>query len=82
MESEAKPQTDHLTGGGGFISQGSGSLATAMAASELNGAGRDGIWPVAGSIDFTFVAFGVVLMLVGLAFEYGERLQRDTEGLV
>ena len=53
-----------------------------MAPSELDGAGRDGIWPVTGSIDFTFVSFGVVLMLVGLAFEYGERLQLDTEGLV
>ncbi len=67
---------------GGFISQGSGRLAAWMAAGELNGPGRDGIWPIAGIIDFTSIAFGVVLMLVGLAFEYGERLQRDTDGLV
>jgi hypothetical protein len=83
VESEAKPQTIQPTGlTDGSISQGFGSFTTAMAPSELTGASRDGFWPVAGSNISAYVAFGVVLMLVGLAFEYGERLQRDTEGLV
>ena len=43
---------------------------------------RRGLWPLAGRFDLTFLGVGLVLLLVGLAFEYGERLQRDTEGLV
>ena len=67
---------------GGLFSQGFGSVAAAMAAGELNGPTARGFWPLAGRIDGTPLAFGVVLLLVGVAFEYGERLQRDTEGLV
>jgi hypothetical protein len=67
---------------GGIFSQGFGSLAAAMAAGDLNGGQHPGFWPIAGRIDGTTLFFGLVLLLVGLAFEYGERLQRDTEGLV
>ena len=67
---------------GGMLAQGAGSLATGIAASELNGGSGRGLWPLAGRFDLTFLGVGVVLLLVGLAFEYGERLQRDTEGLV
>ena len=67
---------------GGFFSQGLGSFAAAMAAADLNGPGGRGFWPLAGRLDFTTIVTGLILLLVGLAFEYGERLQHDTEGLV
>lgn len=67
---------------GGMLAQGAGSLATGTAALELNGSDPQGIWPLAGRFDPTFIGVGVVLMLVGLAFEYGEKLQRETEGLI
>jgi len=67
---------------GGALTQGLGSLADAMAAADLNGPGGRGFWPLAGRLDFTTIVTGLILLLVGLAFEYGERLQRDTEGLI
>ena len=67
---------------GGALTQGLGSLADAMAAADLNGPGGRGFGPLAGRLDFTTIVTGLILLLVGLAFEYGERLQRDTEGLV
>jgi hypothetical protein len=67
---------------GGVFTQGFGSLAAAMAAADLNGQGGRGFWPLAGRLDFTMIVTGLILLLVGLAFEYGERLQRDTAGLV
>jgi hypothetical protein len=57
------------------------ALAGGLAASEINGHDH-GYWPLAGTFDPTLVVFGVVLLLVGLAFEYGARLQKETEGLV
>jgi hypothetical protein len=66
---------------GGIVSQAGVALAGGLAASEINGGGR-GYWPLAGNFDPTLVVFGVVLLLVGLAFEYGARLQKATEGLV
>jgi hypothetical protein len=66
---------------GGVISQAGVALASAAAASELNGGGR-GFWPLAGQFDPTLVVVGFVLLLVGLAFEYGTRLQKETDGLV
>ena len=67
---------------GSVFTQGFGSLAAAMAAADLNGPGGRGFWPLAGRLDFTTIVTGLILLLVGLAFEYGERLQHDTEGLV
>jgi hypothetical protein len=66
---------------GGMISQAGVALAGGAAAKELNGGGY-GFWPLAGRFDPTLAIFGIVLLLVGLAFEYGTRLQNDTEGLV
>jgi hypothetical protein len=66
---------------GGLVSQAGVALAGGAAASELNGGGN-GFWPLAGRFDPTLTVFGIVLLLVGLAFEYGERLQKETEGLV
>jgi hypothetical protein len=66
---------------GGMVSQAGVALAAGAAASELNGGGN-GFWPLAGRFDPTLTVVGVVLLLVGLAFEYGTRLQADTRGLV
>ena len=58
-------------------------LASWMAADQLNGNSTgDGFWPMIGTVDGAPFGIGICLLLVGLAFEYGERLQRDTEGLV
>lgn len=67
---------------GAVLSQGASSLASGTAAALLNGPGAHGYWPIAGRFDATWLIVGFVLALVGLAFEYGERLQRDTDGLV
>ena len=66
---------------GGVISQAGVALASGAAAKELNGGGN-GFWPLAGRFDPTLAIFGIVLLLVGLSFEYGARLQKETEGLV
>jgi len=69
---------------GGVLSAGLGVLASWMVADQLNDpdAGLDGFWPILAGVDPTFIAIGVALMLAGLAFEYGDKLQRDTDGLV
>lgn len=67
---------------GAVLSQGASSLASGTAAALLNGPEAHGYWPIAGRFDATWLIVGFVLALVGLAFEYGERLQRDTDGLV
>jgi hypothetical protein len=68
---------------GGLLSGGLGILAAWMTAVQLNGSNMiDGFWPIFGTVDGTPLGIGVCLLLVGLAFEHGERLQRDTEGLV
>jgi len=68
---------------GGLLSSGLGVLAAWMTADQLNGSRTlEGFWPIIGTVDGTPLGIGVCLLLVGLAFEYGERLQRDTEGLV
>lgn len=76
---------------GGIISVGLGAFASWMAAGELNapGSGLEGFWPIMASVDPGSLGIGFVLLLVGLAFETGEKLQEDnarlnheTEGLV
>ncbi|PPF64277.1 hypothetical protein C5E16_14725 [Clavibacter michiganensis] len=51
---------------------------------ELNdpAAGLEGFWPVVAEVDLSTIALGFALMIVGLVVEHGERLQRDTRGLV
>ena len=66
---------------GGLLSQGATSLAGSTTASLLNRNDHT-FWPVAGRFDPTWIVFGVVLLIVALAFEYGERLQNETDGLV
>lgn len=68
---------------GGLVSDGLSVLAAWMTADQLNGSATlDGFWPILGMVDGTPLGIAICLLLVGLAFEYGERLQRDTEGLV
>ncbi|OUE18985.1 hypothetical protein BFL36_13155 [Clavibacter michiganensis] len=44
--------------------------------------GLEGFWPVVAEVDLSTIALGFALMIVGLVVEHGERLQRDTRGLV
>ncbi|MGA7206472.1 MAG: hypothetical protein WBX27_17805 [Specibacter sp.] len=67
---------------GGVLAQGLGAFTHGVAVAELNGSPVRGFWPFAGSFDPSFLAVGVVLILVGLAFRHGEHLQHDTEGLI
>lgn len=76
---------------GGILAVGLYGFASWMAVEELNdpGAGLDGFWPIMAAVDLSPLGLGFMLLLVGLAFEAGEklqrdnsRLQRDTEGLV
>ena len=67
---------------GGAVNAGASSLASGTAADLLNGGTPHGFWPLGGALDLTWVFIGFVVTIVGLVFEYGERLQRDLEGLV
>lgn len=67
---------------GGMLSQGANTIATGLAANDLNRGQLDGFWPIAGRFDPTFLGPAIALLLVGFAFEVGERLQRETVGLV
>ena len=39
-------------------------------------------FPIVAELDFTSALVGIALALVATAFKFGERLQRDTEGLI
>jgi hypothetical protein len=45
-------------------------------------AGTDTFWPLIMNIDPAPIAFGFALLVVASAFYYGDRLSRETEGLV
>lgn len=91
---EAKPFAASLTttvlvaglalSGGNLSAQLHDGLALWHVASELASPRYpDGwFWSLHFPVDLTSIAFGIVLLLIGLAFRHGERLQRDTEGLV
>ena len=54
-----------------------------LVAAELGGnADDDSFWPLAMSLDLGPVGLAFVLMLVGCAFEYAQKLSRETAGLV
>jgi hypothetical protein len=67
---------------GGLAWQIGAMFAAGLAADALNSSGRHGFWPLAGRLDPTYIVVGFAFMTIGLAFEYGGRLQQDTEGLV
>jgi hypothetical protein len=66
---------------GGLLAQGATALAGRATATILNQHDHT-LWPVAGRFDPTWIVFGVVLLIVAIAFEYGERLQGESDGLV
>ena len=63
---------------GGLGSAGLLGLANLEVAAALDAPG----FPMIADFDFTAAIIGLVLSLVVVVFEFGERLQRDTEGLV
>ena len=68
---------------GSLVSQGLTGLGSWMVAGELGSTpGSDDFWVMAISIDLAPLGFGFALMLVGSAFEYAQKLSRETEGLV
>jgi len=58
-------------------------LGRMIVASELVGDDElEGFWPMAAQGDLGPIGFGLALLIVACAFEYGERLSRETDGLV
>ncbi|PPL19856.1 hypothetical protein [Microterricola pindariensis] len=67
---------------GGLLGYALGIAAQFTIAAELNPDPVGSVFPFAGGFDLTIVFVGVVLGVVAAAFEIGERMQRDTDGLV
>jgi hypothetical protein len=68
---------------GSIIAQTLGLFGSWLATTELGATGEKAdFWQLAFTIDPAPLGFGVGLMLVGSAFEYAQKLSRDTEGLV
>jgi hypothetical protein len=67
---------------GGVLWQVGAMFAGGLAAVALDGPDRRGFWPLAGRLDPTYIVVGFAFVTIGLAFEYGGRLQNDAEGLV
>ena len=68
---------------GSLISQALTGFGSWLVAGELGSTpGTDDFWIMAISVDLVPIGFGVALMLVGSAFEYAQKLSRETEGLV
>jgi len=68
---------------GSILSLGVEALGRMIAISELLGDDKvTGFWPMAFSGDLSPIGFGLALLIVACAFEYGERLTRQTDGLV
>ncbi|GEK86710.1 hypothetical protein [Microbacterium aerolatum] len=68
----------------GLISPLFGAIGRAQAVEQLATAGADtgSFWEFLYSADLAPVGWGIALALVATAFEVGQRLQRETEGLV
>jgi hypothetical protein len=68
---------------GSLVSLGVEALGRMIAVSELLGDDKTtGFWPMAVTGDLAPIGFGFALLVVACAFEYGERLTRQTDGLV
>lgn len=66
---------------GTIIGQALSGFGSWLAATELND-GVDGFWPLMMKLDPTPIGLAFILMLVGCAFEYGQKLTNETRGLV
>ena len=67
---------------GGVLGQGFIAFAQFMVAAELTGDSLDGAFPIAADLNFLPILVGIGLGAVASAFEIGQRMQRDTDGLV
>jgi hypothetical protein len=67
---------------GGAVQAAASSIAPALAAQQLNAAGHNHFWPLAGRVDYSLIGTGFVLLIIAYVFEYGARLQKETDGLV
>jgi hypothetical protein len=67
---------------GTILGQGFGGLGRMIAAGELAGEPMNGFWPLAVSIDLGPAATGLVLLVAAGAIHLGQRLQRETDGLI
>jgi hypothetical protein len=67
---------------GGVLWQVGAMFAGGLAAVALNQPHLHGFWPIAGRLDPTYIVAGFAFVTIGLAFQYGERLQKDAESLV
>ena len=67
---------------GGAVHAATDSITPALAAQQLNEAAHNHFWPLAGRFDGSLIGTGFVVLVIAYVFEYGARLQKDTEGLV
>jgi hypothetical protein len=69
---------------GGLVAQLTTGFGQWNAVLELgrDRAGDEPFWPLAMALDPAPIGFGFALLIVASAFQYGERLTRETEGLV
>lgn len=67
---------------GTILGQGFGGLGRLIAAGELNGDPLDGFWPMATLVDLAPAGTGLVLLVAAGAIALGQRLQRETDGLI
>lgn len=67
---------------GTVVGQGFGGLGRMIAASELNADPASGFWPLATLVDLGPAGTGLVLLVAAGSIRLGQRLQRDTDGLI
>jgi len=67
---------------GSIVAQALTGFGSWLVATELGSSPDNDFWQMSFSVDVAPLGFGFALMLVGSAFEYAQKLSRDTEGLV
>ena len=66
---------------GTILGQAASGFGSWLVATELND-GPEGFWPLVMKFDPAPIGLAFILMLVGCAFEYGQKLTNETRGLV
>jgi len=67
---------------GSIVAQALTGFGSWLVATDLGSNPNNDFWQMSFSVDVAPLGFGFALMLVGSAFEYAQKLSRDTEGLV
>ena len=67
---------------GSIVAQALTGFGSWLVATELGSSPDNDFWQMSFSVDVAPLGFGFAFMLVGSAFEYAQKLSRDTEGLV